>query len=224
MTIQTWTRPANAKAAAVRMLKDADMKFVIETITPFKHTTEEGVEAFAVRVELDNIPSEVDELSALIEGKLELVAKRPEPKKIEKLGLTIATVHNFGLGKNEATAECPHCGVNHFEKGHNVHHATDHPNKERRFRCNTCGGEWGKLNKEVKPRIAKDRASSLKGFRLRVVGGASAANPYRIGSLSHKAFDLVQQNPDLTFEDFKEMGGRVRTLQEDVKAGRIRTL
>lgn len=76
---------------------------------------------------------------------------------------------------------------------------------------------------EAKPKAAKSRASKLDGLTFKVNGGKQADNPYREGTKSFAAFKLVQDNPGISFEEFKAQGGRVRTLQEDLRNSRIRS-
>lgn len=75
---------------------------------------------------------------------------------------------------------------------------------------------------EAPAKPAAPRRGAFAGKSFKVNGGADAANPYRPSSKSFEAFKLVQNNPGINFEEFLAKGGRVRTLQEDVKAGRIR--
>lgn len=56
----------------------------------------------------------------------------------------IAEMDEFGLGTDEASAKCPHCGVNHMENGYGYHDPADgFHHEERMHSCLGCGGEWG---------------------------------------------------------------------------------
>jgi len=63
-----------------------------------------------------------------------------------------------------------------------------------------------------------------KDVKIAVVGGKDAANPYREGSASHKAFALIQGQPGITRAEFEAAGGRVRTLTHGLKIGQLRTV
>ena len=78
--------------------------------------------------------------------------------------------------------------------------------------------------KEAAPAKRGPRQEAATGKRFKVVGGDDAANPYRQSTLSHAAFELVKAHPGISYEEFKAKGGRVRTLTEDLRAGRVRTV
>jgi hypothetical protein len=81
-------------------------------------------------------------------------------------------------------------------------------------------GEYAHSDKAAVPKAkGGKRRGSLAGKAFQLAAGAT--NPYRENTLSHAAFELVRDNAGITFEGFVEKGGRVRTLQEDVKAGRV---
>ena len=216
MELQTWTRKANAEKAVQKLLAEvATDAHMITGIEAADIGAPLDAAAFAVKVFCDNTASEVADLQAALGNKAEVVAEREEEQPVE---VELHELGFYGLGTDEATAECPHCGTNHVSNGYAVHD-DDYKCDEMKFACLGCGGEWGP---RIKRRKSFKRAASLSGKKMRVVGGGTATNPYRVGSKSHEAFELVRNNPDLTFEEFKKLGGRVRTLQEDVKAGRVR--
>ena len=72
-------------------------------------------------------------------------------------------------------------------------------------------------------RASSDRQPTLKNCRFHVNGGKSAPNPFRAGSKSHAAFALVQGQPNISYQEFKAAGGRLRTLTHAVKIGYIRS-
>ena len=130
----------------------------------------------------------------------------------------------FGLGDNDENAECPHCGINHIDNGFTTQERQREEgfplNEKMFYACLACSGEWGP---KIRRRASSDRQPTLKNCRFHVNGGKSAPNPFRAGSKSHAAFALVQGQPNISYQEFKAAGGRLRTLTHAVKIGYIRS-
>lgn len=249
MELKTWTRKANAESAVKKILADAPESIFITSIEArdIAHADAEK-SAWAVRVTLDNTASEAEEIVELLGNAAEVEATRPmrlnfnDDKRHEEesahVGAEADLPGDWGdvakaleakakkakpdplaeIGEDGLDGKCPHCGIDHKDNGYS-RHGNDVTHEERIWMCLGCGGEWGT---KIGRRTFRGRQSSLKGQTFKVVGGKDAANPYRSGSKSAAAFDWLQRNPGASYEDFKAAGQRVRTLQEEVKAGRIR--
>lgn len=149
----------------------------------------------------------------------EEMAAEGSPHTGVELDIDLEQLGEFGLGDNDMNAECPHCGIDHKGNGWQMH-SEDHKCKEMLFECLACGGEWGP---KIRRRASSDRQPTLKNCRFHVNGGKSAPNPFREGSKSHAAFALVQGQPNISYQEFKAAGGRLRTLTHAVKIGYIRS-
>jgi hypothetical protein len=245
--LKTWTRRSNAIKNATAALHKALEGTQFETVWPGTITAADlgtgDTQAWGVRVYFDNAPSEIEPLQAVLGDILECVAMLtetdvdPEADCDDEDGefgppsaqpdaedaaaakeIDLTKLDQFGLGTDEQDARCPHCGVNHQDNGWQFRDNCPGNTMDAEFICLACNGEWGPL---VQRRSFKGRQSSLKGKNLMLIGGMDAKNPYRVSTLSHIAFEIVRNNPGLTFEEFVAKGGRVRTLQEDVKHGRV---
>ena len=64
----------------------------------------------------------------------------------------------------------------------------------------------------------KAGSGSFAGMKLK---SAVKENPRREGSHGHGSFQIVLENPGLTYEDFIAKGGRVQNLRKDVELKRI---
>lgn len=123
----------------------------------------------------------------------------------------------FGLG-DETVSICPHCGIDHVGNGYQVH-GDDFKCDERTFCCLGCNGEWGP---KIRRRANNGRNSPSRGYKIYLVGGKNAENPFRPGTKSHAAFKFVQDNPGTLFEDLKAMGVRMRTVTKMIRLGMAR--
>jgi len=146
-------------------------------------------------------------------------AKAPDPVAESLSDDELDGLDEFGVGVSEKSAECPHCGINHLGNGWQVH-GDDHRCSERVFTCLACNGEWGPKIQRRKVESRQPRTD--KDVKIAVVGGKDAANPYREGSASHKAFALIQGQPGITRAEFEAAGGRVRTMTHGLKIGQLR--
>ena len=150
----------------------------------------------------------------------EEMAEEGSPHTGVESDVDLEQLGEFGLGDNAMNAECPHCGIDHYGNGWQMH-SDEHKCDDMLFACLACGGEWGP---KIKRRASADRQPTLKGYRLSVVGGKDAANPFRPGSKSHATFAMVQANPGKTYEELRDMGARMRTITHSTKQGWIRAL
>lgn len=150
----------------------------------------------------------------------EEIAEEGSPQTGVESDVDLEQLGEFGLGDNAMNAECPHCGIDHYGNGWQMH-SDEHKCDDMLFACLACGGEWGP---KIKRRASADRQPTLKGQRLSVVGGKDAANPFREGSKSHATFAMVQANPGKTYEELRDMGARMRTITHSTKQGWIRAL
>ena len=237
--LQTWTRSVNAKKAVLKMLADAPDYIYIESVEVFE-VGDEAIKAFSVRVTLDNTESEAEAVRELVGNSAQVEALRSTPAEVklvpveevdaeidEWLAITkpkakkkeadpLDEMDEYGAGFGDKDAKCPHCGINHIDNGWSMNGDDGVSHDERKFACLACNGEFGP---KIGRRTFKGRSASLTGKTLSIAEGV--ANPYRDGTKSHEAFSWLASNDGATFEDFKAAGQRVRTLQEDVKNGRV---
>lgn len=75
-----------------------------------------------------------------------------------------------------------------------------------------------KAEGEAKPKGRAPGTGTYNGHKLRAVG---KENPRREGSHGAASFQIVLDNPGITYEDFIAKGGRPQNLRKDIGANRI---
>ena len=78
--------------------------------------------------------------------------------------------------------------------------------------------------KEVKAPSAKGRPTGFVGKSFKAT---LKQNPRRAGTISHKWYELIMENPGISYEKLKEHYGSedfTRHLRHDIRLGRIETL
>ena len=230
MEFKTWTRKSNAIKAVEKALMELPEDFMSDIFITGVEAADVSYGAepakFAVKVFVDNGPSDVDALLDALDGKADVQGFGAEPVPAEEQAVkevNLEELGQFGLGTCDDDAVCPHCGINHKGNGYSKHEPDDRDaakHDERIWMCLGCGGEWGR---SIKRRASSGRNSPYRGSKIFVSGGNDATNPFRPKSKSHAAFDFVQTNPGTKFEDLHSFGVRIRTITECLRKGTMRS-
>lgn len=93
----------------------------------------------------------------------------------------------------------------------NVEPGNDEPEPQK--------GKEPKAPKE--PKANKGRKSKVRDIPLEAT---RTTNPYRIGSKSHRTFDLILANPRKTFRELVALGGRANTIVGCIKDEYVRKI
>jgi len=104
-----------------------------------------------------------------------------------------ATIGRFGMGHDEDSAVCPHCGINHCDNG--VSHFDDESVnrtdgrslyclglQNNEWSCMACNGEWG----EVRTPFVKPAAPVATGTGLKIEKGRDEQNGVKRPSVGGK--------------------------------------
>lgn len=73
------------------------------------------------------------------------------------------------------------------------------------------------LPKRLEEKIkGKPKEEKISSFAKKILTAKVAENPRKAGTKGRLSFQIILENPGITFEKFKELGGRSNDLQWDI--------